>query len=333
MTEINALDLEMQKRNQMIQQRFGDVLFAGVSNTELKAILVNVKSYWSSNVRAALTLLSCEAVGGTPEMGVDAAVLLNLADAGISIHDDLIDHSPKKHLRTTVVGAYGTEKAVLIGDLLIIKAWSLLQEILRKTEQPRLVLACSQAYSQVSIDMCESQFIELSCRGNLEVDLSIYEEMLWKANSGIKACAELGAILGGGTAQEIRALSGVGRSLALMLALKDEVNEVLNVHGSLPHRLQFESAPLPLLYAAKTSSDRCLRIKEQFGNPSTPEDVRRLLCICFEAEAFFYISGIACEETKKAEAHLSLLSNNHSKELLRSLIFKINREIIELCNK
>jgi geranylgeranyl diphosphate synthase, type I len=284
-------------------------------------------------VRAALTLLSCEAVGGTPEMGVDAAVLLNLADAGISIHDDLIDHSSRKHLRTTVVGTYGEEKAVLVGDLLIIKAWSQLQEILRKTKRPRLVTACSDAYHQVSIDMCESQFIELSYRGNLDVDFSGYEEMLWKANSGIKACTELGAILGGGTDQEIKTLTDVGKSLALMLALKDEVNEVLNVHGSLPHRLQFESAPLPLLYAAKTSSDRCLRIKERLGKSSAPEDVRELLRICFEAEAFSYISGLSCEETKKAEVQLSLLRDNPSNQLLRCLVLKINQELKDLCAK
>ncbi len=72
------------------------------------------------------------------------------------------------------------------------------------------------------------------------------------------------------------ALTEFGKSLSLIIGLRDDLIDTLNVEGYLPHRLENESIPFPLLYAAKSSKDRSSKIRSIIDSPSiTPSDVKR----------------------------------------------------------
>jgi geranylgeranyl pyrophosphate synthase len=109
-------------------------------------------------------------------------------------------------------------------------------------------------------------------------------------------------MLGNGRPIEIEALSEFGRRIGFISRLTNEVEDCLNLKGDLSHRIQYESVPLPLLYAAKNpvECDKVRRIidKKRF----TPSDASSLLKLCFETEAFEYIRGLA----KNGEAALGL---------------------------
>ena len=73
--------------------------------------------------------------------------------------------------------------------------------------------------------MCEGELQEVSFRKNLKTPLTFHQDVLWKINSGIKACAQLGAIIGEGREREIAALSEMGKSLALILGIADDIRD------------------------------------------------------------------------------------------------------------
>ena len=177
--------------------------------------------------------------------------------------------------------------------------------------------------------MCESQILETSFRKNLLTDLAAYNEMLWKANSSIMACTQLGAILGNGTQREVRALTDFGKSLGLLFGLKDEVKDTLNIEGNLLGRLKNESVPLPILYAAKTSDSSS---SSSFTSNEAIDslDVKELLERCFETKAFDYILHIAGQESNSALAQLNQLKSTEAKDYLNLILEKLTNHVSEI---
>jgi geranylgeranyl pyrophosphate synthase len=184
----NAL---IEERSQGILERFAKVAVAGVNNPNLLAAMADVAKYWRDVSRPALTSFSCEAVGSNPEMASDAALMFTLASAGFGIHDDILDKSPNKHLRMTILGLHGIDSALLIGDLLIVKAWTIASEIIRKTSTPIRIADILNVYGNLSVEICEAEFMETSCRRKLEIDIDMYTNILWKAMAETEACSRL----------------------------------------------------------------------------------------------------------------------------------------------
>jgi geranylgeranyl pyrophosphate synthase len=331
-TTHDGMTAAIRERSQKVLERFGQVIVSGVSNVELLSMLDEVKGYWTDMYRPALISFCCEAVGAQAERVIDAGVMLALADAGISIHDDIVDKSLKKRFRRTILGIHGVDNALLVGDLLIVKAWSLIHEMIRKSDKPLVIAAFTEAYGNSCVDMCEAELLGISFRKNLETDLGTYEEVLWKVNSGIKACAQLGAIMGEGKEREIRALSEVGKNLSLMLGLRDDLKDSLNKDGYLPHRIENESVPLPLLYTAQSSRKRHSDVECIIKKISIAEsDVTELLKLCIEADAFAYVCEIANREATDATSQLGFLKPSRAREILKLIVDSTLRSVLELC--
>jgi geranylgeranyl pyrophosphate synthase len=325
------LNIVVRERSEKILRRFGEVIFSDVSDLRLLAALEDVKKYWGDLNRPSLTSFSCEAVGGNSEVAENAALMFTLASAGFGVHDDIIDRSLNKHLRRTILGLHGADTALLVGDLLIVKGWTVAHEMIRKSHDPKIADVL-EAYGRLSVEICEAEFMEVLCRKNLDIDLSYYENILWKEMAETEACCRIGAMLGHGRAVEIKSLSEFGRRIGFISRLTNEVEDCLNLKGDLPHRIQYESLPLPLLYASKFSTGN-KRIIEKIilKKRLVPEDASSLLQVCFDAEAFEYMRSLA--ERNKAEAALKLcsLKNSVSRDILLSLLTTVYARIDGLC--
>ena len=142
------LDRLFKERGNKILERYKRIIISDVHNKELLAVLNDVNRYWKDNVRPILTLLSCEAVGGGPQLAEDAGLMFSLASSGFGIHDDIIDNSSFKHFRKTIFGIHGIDSALLVGDLLIVKAWSILDKMIRKTTKPIKIADLVRVYGK-----------------------------------------------------------------------------------------------------------------------------------------------------------------------------------------
>jgi geranylgeranyl pyrophosphate synthase len=331
-----VLEAAIGDRGRRVQDRFLQVTLLGVTDSRLVSMIEEVAEYWSSFLRTALTSFCCEAVGGESSRIVDAGVVLNLFDAGLSIHDDIIDKTlrkrfMRKRFRMTILGTRGLENAVLVGDLLVVKAWSLICKMMNKSDKSTIA-SFAEKYEDFFIEMVEGEIGEISCRKNLDTALAAYQEILVKANSGVRACTYLGAILGGATKKQVTTLTEFGKSLSLMIGLRDDLTDSLNVEGYLPHRIENESVPFPLLYAAKSSKDRSSKIRFIMDSPSiTPSDIQELLKICFEADAFIYLCKVVNQEAEKAHFFLDSLKPTPARDLLKSIVNVTYASVLELC--
>lgn len=317
----NKLDMAIKERSRKILEKFGLVAVSQVKDPKLLAALEDVKSYWRDLNRPTLTSFSCEAVGGDPETAESAGLMFTLASSGFGIHDDILDRSLNKHLRMTILGLHGADTALLLGDLLIVKAWTIAHEMIRKTSNPTKIADVLEAYGNLSVEICEAEFMETQCRRKVDTDLDYFENILWKEMAETEACSRIGGMLGDGKPSEIAALSEFGRRLGFMSRLADEVEDCLNVRGDLPHRIMYESVPLPLLYAASSSTEKFAKIEEIVKKHHVgPSDVKLLLKFCFENEAFEYVRTLAKKNEIEAIRKLDSLGASDARDVLLFII-------------
>ncbi len=328
-SEINAI---VEQRGRKVLEKFGQVAVADLSQPELLTVLGDVKAYWKDTYRPALTSLCCEAVGGQSEAADAVSLMITLASAGGGLHDDIIDKSLNKHFRMTILGLHGVDSALVVGDMLILKAWKMLGEVLRQPWQPKKVASIVGAFGSWTLEVCEAEFMETLCRRNLDTELEHYQKILWKSMADAEGCAKLGSIVGDGSEEEIQALAEFGRCLGYMFRLADDVKDALNIEGNLPARLEFESVPLPLLYSAKASKEYCLKIKSILENPpANASAISTLVNACFETGAFAYVYDLARQNARNAVLKLRLVEPSASRNWLSLMIRKPFADITELC--
>jgi geranylgeranyl diphosphate synthase type I len=323
----------MEERGRRVLRKFGLAAVSGVNDPQLLSILHDVRAYWKDTFRPALTSFCCEAVGGKPEAADNVSLMITLASAGGGIHDDIIDKSLNKHFRMTVLGLHGLDYALLVGDLLIIKGWTMAREAVKKASKPEKFAEVIEVFGRWTLDVCEAEFMEISCRRNLDTELTNYQEILRKSMADIEGCARLGAIMGGGSAQEVEALAEFGSRLGFSFRLEDDVKDTLNKEGNLANRLQYESVPLPILYAAKSSREKYSRIKSILEESAIDSlDIEKLLEFCFEAEAFAYVLRTAKKNAREASKKLRVLKPSGARNVLKLMVDKSLADVSKLCS-
>jgi geranylgeranyl diphosphate synthase type I len=328
--KMHSLD---KRRGQRVLQRFKEEAISGVNDPKLLEVLRFVSDYWKDYFRPAFASRCCEAVGGRVEAADEVSLMITLMSAGGGIHDDIVDKSIHKHFRTTVLGEYGIDVAVLVGDLLILKGWTLARNLVDKYSHPRKLHKVVEAFGSWTLEVCEAEFMEIQCRQNLETKLEHYQDILSKSMADTTACARLGAIVGGGSESEIQGLARFGNRLGFMYRLTNDLKDTLNVELNLSDRLRHESVPLPILYAASQSEQRKSAIKEIFeklGENSLNLD--KLLKHCHETKAFEYVFKVGKETFGEALISLGKLKPSLSKSALTQMIKGSLTEITNLTN-
>lgn len=297
----------LEKRSRGFSEKFGQEAISGFGYPKLISMVEDVKDYWKDLRRRALTSFSCEAVGGQPSMTDNASLMISLVAAGMGIHDDIIDKSDVKHFSMTIPGSHGLDNALLVGDLLIIKGLIYSQKSLGKTCSLKKKEAILEALQNFIFEIYEGELMDISCRQNLDTDLEYYLKIMWKLTADAEACTRIGAILGGGSENEIQALAEFGRRVGFIVLLGEELRDSLNREGALPHRLKYESVPLPILYAAKFSKETFTEVKSNLQKPPTTAIVSDLIELCWRTKAVTYVYNLAQQNATEAVRKLQSL--------------------------
>ncbi len=168
-------------------------------------------------IRPLLTLLSCEAVGGNVKDALNIAIAFELLHVASLIHDDILDGDTLRRGKKTVHSVWGTETAIIAGDLLYGRA----VEMATRTDYPRVLNLIAQA----TVEMCEGEILEIGLQKNQgaiseEICLKIIEK---KSASLIRAAAESGAIIGRGSEDVVNCISKYGKLVGMAYQIRDDV--------------------------------------------------------------------------------------------------------------
>ncbi|NDU71311.1 polyprenyl synthetase family protein [Actinomadura sp. DSM 109109] len=170
-------------------------------------------------IRPALTLLAAEAVGGTAQAALPAAVAVELAHNFSLMHDDVMDGDLTRRHRPTAWAVFGANAAILSGDALLAAAYELL------AEEPSAVVARGvRILARAVLDLVEGQRADLAFEERSDVTLDECLAMAaGKTGALLGASCALGAVYGGGAAGQVSRLRVFGERLGLAFQLVDDL--------------------------------------------------------------------------------------------------------------
>jgi len=198
-------------------------------------------------VRPALTLLSNYAVGGEaarPNV-VRMATVMEFLHTATLVHDDIIDNAETRRSRRSVNSRFGNQTAVLMGDWLYMSAF--------ETSLQERSLPVLDILTAVTRRMTEGELIQLTLLGRADVGEEQYFDVLRRKTAYLfSACCEIGAILGGASEAERRALADYGLNLGTAFQLVDDLLDFTSDGGSLGKAAGADllegKVTLPLIY-------------------------------------------------------------------------------------
>src|SRR5262249_15533970 len=164
-------------------------------------------------------LLVCIAAGVPPpetEGLVRAAVSVELVHGATLVHDDVLDGSPLRRGRPTVVAAGGRHLATATGDLLFSRAFAELAQ--------GGSLAAVRVLSRASSELAEGELMQRADAWDADVGVERYlARCRLKTAVLFRAACELGALEGGGSRQT---LGSFGEQIGLAFQILDDVLDV-----------------------------------------------------------------------------------------------------------
>jgi len=170
-------------------------------------------------VRPALAVLSAQAAGAAPEVGVPGAVAVELVHNFSLLHDDLMDGDEQRRHRDTVWKVHGPAQAILVGDALFALANEVLLE-LGTVEAGRATRRLTTA-TRALIDG-QAQDISYEHRERVTVEECL--EMEGNKTGALLACAcSIGAVLGGADDRTADTLEKYGYHLGLAFQAVDDL--------------------------------------------------------------------------------------------------------------
>jgi len=274
-----------------------------------EALAYFLYEYWHDLARPTLLSIACEAVGGDPDVTTPVAVPMMLISGAIDIHDDIIDQSKIKGSRPTVLGKFGKDVALLVGDALLFKGLTLLHEAVEKGVPAEKLSIIVAIINRTFFELGDAEALELQFRGRLDVTPEEYLRVVRKKAADVEAHTRISAILGGGSEDEIEALSQFGRLLGMMIILRDDLVDMIDFK-EVQNRIKRESLPLPILYALQDSKNESRLCSLLLKKAMTKRDVRMILENTDKAGGIKQLRRLMQKLSADACSHLKDLKSN-----------------------
>ena len=180
-------------------------------------------------IRPVLSLACADIVGGRPSELVRAACAIELIHTYSLIHDDLpaMDDDDYRRGKLSNHKMFGEAAAILAGDALLTYAFELLALPLPVSPERQLRVVSETAKAAGWQGMVRGQVLDtLGDAQNSDLEY-IQQVHHLKTGALLMASARLGAILGGGTEEEIRILDRYASCLGLAFQIQDDILDVI----------------------------------------------------------------------------------------------------------
>jgi len=237
-------------------------------------------------LRPILCMAGAEAVGGEGRDALPVACALEMIHTYSLIHDDLpaMDNDDMRRGKPTSHKVFGEAMAILAGDGLLTEAFNLmirsdLPEKIGTARFQEVITLISLAAGHRGI--VGGQAVDVMMEGK-EVDSSIVDFIHnHKTGALISASVSSGAILGGGSRQELDEIASYGNKIGLAFQISDDI---LNIEGDSEEMgkkagsdEQKRKNTYPSVYGMerskvilKESVDAAINSLKRFGNSADP---------------------------------------------------------------
>lgn len=176
-------------------------------------------------LRPVLMLETAKMIGGSTEPVMPFACAMEMIHTYSLIHDDLpaMDNDDLRRGVPTNHKKFGEAMAILAGDALLNKAFEIASSV--NTAEPAKVLRALSmlAASSGTEGMIGGQVVDIESEGRkIELPDLRYLHLL-KTGAIIRSSCTIGALLGGGTEEEIAAADEFAKNLGVAFQIRDDI--------------------------------------------------------------------------------------------------------------
>ena len=185
----------------------------------LYAPIAYALSSGGKRLRMQLVLAGCRLVGGDEQDALPFAEAIEVFHNFTLLHDDVMDRADVRRGKPTVHIKWNDNTAILSGDQMLIEAYRLLEGVPQQ-HLPQLL----RLFTKTATEICEGQQYDVDFEQRDDVQISDYIEMIRLKTSVLLATAlQGGAIIGGATEAEQKALYNYGIHLGLAFQIQDDL--------------------------------------------------------------------------------------------------------------
>jgi octaprenyl-diphosphate synthase len=172
-------------------------------------------------IRPLILVLASESVGQADENAYVAACAVELLHTESVIHDDIIDNETLRRQKDPFHIKYGYNTSILTGDFVL----GFILNICAKLDNPRI----TKDLATTAMLMSEGEMIEGRLETSEDLTFDDYLKVIeYKTATAFETAAKLGAILGGGTEEQIMSLAEYGKNIGIAYQIKDDLRDWKN---------------------------------------------------------------------------------------------------------
>lgn len=244
-------------------------------NPILNEALVHMRQRLGKMMRPILVILSARMVGRCTQEVLHAAVALEMLHTASLVHDDVVDESDRRRGQASVNARFGNKAAVLVGDYVL----SMALEHAALTQSTQVV----GLVAQLGQTLADGELLQLyNTQSDIIDEKSYYSVIRKKTASLFAACSQIGAILAGGSEDDVERLRQVGQITGICFQLRDDIFDYDDKHDvgkPAGNDMKEGKLTLPAIHAVLRGGDPemkslALKIRRQQASPS---DIQRMV--------------------------------------------------------
>jgi geranylgeranyl diphosphate synthase type I len=282
-------------------------------------------------LRPILAMISCEAVSGNIKNVIPLAIAIELTHNFTLVHDDIMDKSKLRRNIPSVHIKYGEPTAIIAGDLLFAKSFEAIHGI-----PGDITVFKNVEYGLINCvrKISEGQQLDMEFEKRKNIAEYEYSDMILKKTAVLfMYAAEAGAILGGGTREQVNALNEYGKNLGLGFQIHDDYLDMSSNKKTLGkdigNDIRNGKKTLIAVHCLNNASGNDKKLLEKImGNlKATNEEIRQVYNLFKKIGSIEYTKKTAINYSEKAKKVLEILPDTDAKKILFELAeYSIKRE-------
>ena len=221
----------------------------------LGSALEHIRQRAGKRMRPMLILLVAKNFGQITQATQNAAVGLELLHTASLVHDDVVDESEERRGQASVNATYDNKVAVLVGDYILSTA--LLCVARTHSEQIVTYLA------ELGRTLSDGEILQLSNIGRKDISEEVYYDVIRQKTAALfEACAGIGVLSAGASADDVRAAKQFGQNLGIIFQIRDDIFDYYDspeIGKPTGNDMAEGKLTLPAIYAVNNGGDDAMR--------------------------------------------------------------------------
>lgn len=261
-------------------------------------------SIGGKRIRPVMCLMGNELFGEITEDAYNVAIAIELFHNFTLVHDDIMDAASLRRGMETVHAKYGSNVAILCGDVMIIKAYDYINKT--STEHIHAVL---ELFNKTAREVCEGQQYDMDFEKQATVRFDDYLHMITLKTSVLLAASlKLGAIIGGAGEANCNHIYNFGLNLGLAFQIQDDYLDAFgdpakfgkDVGGD----IRQNKKTFLLLHALEVATPEQRMIIDELLSTDSPDKVEKMLEIFKACNVDAWANRLKEQYLAKAYKHL-----------------------------